>query len=629
MATYYVDSDTGDDANSGASPEAPKKTLAAGVALMGAVSSRADTLYVRGTFRNEWVTLSGLSNKTIERWPGAEKPKLTHRLVSGSWTHIGASVYTATIGTGLSLSSLTFGWGQAASVTGGYYGFCRRESTAAAVTAAASGGKGRYHYDSATGLITAYFGGANPNTAGKEIGYATTETADAAFLLLNSPSCTIRGFVVGPMPKHTGQYGWAVRCQNSPGTVAEDIEGYDLGAHAFGTLGGSGNNSGCRFTKCVSIGLSPTGTHLIAHQVVADGAYVGAVFHGCTVVTGRWRGIDDLVLDGRSDAAGSLDGNTQIAAYGHADSGTGINFACSGCVFRAAETGSRPWAIDHSAAATLGDRTSYPLKISDSTISGFEGINISPGGSLYKGHWRADRCAFSTSVAASTGFSAGGIFFNFAAPNSDDYFIEFESCTFAGSLDGGGATRMFSGQASGGGTKRMRFVNCSFLNTGSSTSQFCGFFDCLTESRKYFEAFGCIFAHKVLSIDNCIYLWDSAAALAGNPIRDGLYFNVTGTRFAHIAAYSAAQWVANVDDAAVVSVNMLAASPYADQGTLEPTAAVYAMTRALGTFTALSGINGVAYVGDFGAWQGMFRRRIPPRVFRMIQRGVTVVRRRP
>lgn len=602
MATYYVDGDSGNDANAGTSI-APFKTLNA-----LSVMNSGDTAYLAGLITSHdnkaaRITLTGKSNITIRNWEGMPEPRVRgYKVFTGSWTTNGDGTYDATFPSGMTtLSGVVCNWETNINANNQRYGHCRRYGSKAAVQAAASGSRGRFFYDSATGAFTGYFGGANPATL--EVAFVCAEDVLSAITLVSCPNARVSGISFGCYPVHTGQFGWAVRLQESPDTMVDNCAALDMGAHAFGTINGSGDGSRCIVYGCFMAGLSPVGTHLIAYQVSAYTPYTGATFSRCAVVVGRWLGLDGLVLDGRGDTVASVADNAQIGAHGHSNGGTTANFTITHCSFLAAETGSRAWAIDDSAGATLGDKSSYKLQVSDSVMTNFEGTNLSPGGGLYRGHWRAERCIFTTNRAALTGFSAGGLMFNIASPNSEDYLYEFHSCVFIGALDGAGATRFFSGQASTGGTKRIRLVNCSLLNTGTSASQFCGFFDCLTEPVKYFEAFGCILGHKTLSADNCIYLWDSATALSGNPIRDCLYYNVTGSRFAYTAGYNATQWVANVDNAATVAVNMLSANPYANEATLEPTAAVYALNRVTSDIAATSGINGAPYAGDFGAWQ--------------------------
>ncbi len=603
---FWLDLDNGSDSNDGLTAATPKKTIAAGLALFD--TSSFQYLYVRGTGRNEWFSLSGKSNKVIQRWPEAAKPNLTHRLVTGNWVTSDNLVFATTIATGLSIDAVTFGWGQYVNpATGGHGGFCKRLASAAAVSSAATGNLGRYHYDSSTGVLTAYFGGANPNSAGREVGYSTVATAEAAFRLVGCTNILISGFKVGPMPKYSGQYGWAVRAEGSTGCIVEGVEAYDMGAHVFGTLGGSGDSSGLVVRGCVAVGLSPVGTHMVSHQNQADGAYsTPPKYENCTIVATRYRGLDDEVLDGRSDTVAAMDANTQICAYGHSDGGTGIKFDLVNCTILNYDSGSaRPWAIGDSAAVAIKNLNNgdlYPARIIGGSVTNFAPSNVN----VYPGHWSVRRVAFSTNVAPSTGFSAIGIFFGIAAVDNANYHYLFEACTFSGSLDGGGATRMFSGQGSTGGTKRFSFVGCSFNNTGVSATQFCGIFDAVANNVKYFECRGGIISHKTASPDNCVILWDTATAL-NDAFTDNLYFNVgnANSRYAHIGAgagYNAAQWFANVDTSGSVAGNVLAADPYAAT-TLEPTATAKAKTRATSTPAQSLGINGRRFDSKFGAFQ--------------------------
>jgi hypothetical protein len=603
---FYLDLTNGSDSNNGLTESTPKLTTTAAVALFDAAS--AQTLYVKGIGRNQWFTLSGLSNKTITTWPGASTPILTHRLVAGSWNDLGGNVYSNLIPDSLTLSAVTYGFGSARSATtGGYYGFLRRYATTGDLTAAASGGKGKYHYNSVTGEIRIYVGGANPNVTGLEVGYSTVETTPAAFQLVGCTNCTISGFNVGPLPKYSGQYGWGVRCEGTTGCTFSDMTLDSTGSHAIGTLGGSGNSSNNTFNNIRCFGGAYASTPLIANGNNSEGALVGIRFNGCSVYLSRFWGIDDLVLDGRSDTVAAMDAISQIAIYGHADTGTPIadvEFR-SGTVDCSAEPGPFMWQLDNSPAVATVNRaaaSAFPLRIVDTDIINFGVQPLSQG----TGHWSATRCRFRTTRTATPGFGSAGIMY-IAAANSNDYLYLCEACTFISSLDNaGGETRMFNGQQSTGGTKRLYFKNCTFYNTGVLTGQFCGFFDCATESVKYFEAIGCIFAHKSTGAAYCLYMRDSATALAGNPILDCVYYNIdnANSRYAQIATVNAATWFSTYDTAGSVANNVLSANPFVSDSNLRvrPASALYGDKRATTAIVPIAGIDGT-YQGYFGAYQ--------------------------
>lgn len=607
---FYLDFDIGSDSNDGLTEATPKLTESAAIALFDASSNQ--TLNVRGTKRKAdsattYFTLTSLSNKIIQRWPGAAKPFLTHRLVSGSWTHIGGNVYTNTIPAGLTLSGITYGWGGATSSKGGYYGFCRRYANAVGVVAAASGAKGKFYYETVTtGLITAYFGGEDPNTSGKEVGYQTTETTDSAFRFVSCNNILVSGFKIGPIPKYTGQFGWAHRCEGSTNCVMEYCDIYDLGAHVGGTLGS--DCSGCIVRNCNLYGAAAhNATYFIAFR--ETGTNTGVIFQGNNVKMGMQRGIDDELLDARSDAVAAVDPSLQLGAYGHANSGTGIAYELIDNNFEnmdGALGAPRPWAIDNSAAVAEADRftfNAYPLRITGGSVTNFGTQNLSPGGSIYRGMWAERRVRYITTATAPAGFGAGGLFYTLAMPDSTNYFNYHEACVFVGPL-GDDDTRFFMAQGSTGGVKRVVCISCSFYNN-SGVAAFCGVFDQANENLKYFEAEGCIFGNKTSGTNTCLMKNEGAAALTGNAVKDNLYHGISdaGNRYAQIAVYNAAAWVANVDTSATVAINVLAANPYASETTLAPTAAAKAKKRTTGAHVPALGINGLSYSGQFGAYQ--------------------------
>lgn len=121
-------------------------------------------------------------------------------------------------------------------------------------------------------------------------------------------------------------------------------------------------------------------------------------------------------------------------------------------------------------------------------------------------------------------------------------------------------------------------------------------------------AYQCVFAFLQVgnsTWNNRVCVNDTDASYndgTGHTFRDCVYWNVTATAWSSNTALNAtAEWAAVVDTNGIVP----AANPYATTagtGTLEPTAAVKALTKRVATHAVL-GVNRLPYDGHYGAWQ--------------------------
>lgn len=632
---FFVDSTYGSDANNGTSSSTPKATLTAAVALFDASST--ETLYINGTFRPDAtvntnvVALTTKTGKTICQMPALDPTGGTlgdgawllpvgssirnavirgDRLVTGTWTHIGDNVYTndTAIPTGLTISAITYGWDtHAVSAIGQHAWAMVLVASAAAVTTYATGtggAKGVCHYATGTGIITAYFGGDNPNTSGHAVGYCTSEATLAAIRMVTCTDCTVSNIAFALFPVYSTQFGWGVRMEGSTGCAVMGCTFDDMGLHAIGTIGGSGNSSNNTFSGCVIRGLPPTGTPVVFNGLNAEGAITNAVVGGTIHLT-RWLGIDGAYAHGQLGAVAALAANTQTGVYAHADSGNVVVslIRVSGTTISNTEGVGNTKAVegDNAVAVAVGSRktfSAYPMQVTGCTITGFKEQSIC----VNTAHVAYRQTVFSTTAAAATGFGAAGVLFRCDTSDSNNYLRLYENCTFVADLSGS-STRMFSGQASGGGTKRFSFINCSFYNT-TATKDYQAWFDPATEAVVYFECVGCSFAHPNVAGSNAFLFihFDSVASVAAGTFLDNIYYN--HGQYGFVNNPTAANWVAGTDTSATVAANVLAAIQYASVSSLSLTTTAQLLRRATSTtIPSSAGINGVRYSGNFGAWQ--------------------------
>lgn len=608
---YYLDLTNGSDSNSGLTEALSKKTWSAALGLFD--TSSAETLYVKGIGRNDWCTLSSKSNKTITAVPGT-RPMLTGRLVSSVWTETAtAGVYTnnTAIAASLSISALTFGWGQAVSaVTGGYYGFCVRKTNATGVNDAstATPNEGAYFYNSTTGVITAYFGGANPNTAGKEIAYHTVETVEAAFYLSGCTNCHVNGFDVGPLPKYTDQFGWGFRVVNSQGCSVNGCNFYDLGIHALGSISGTATSNSLICSGCTCIGLAPSGSYLISNCVNAEGNLSGHKYESVHLKVCRWRGLDDLVLSGRSDSVAAMDANSQICFHAHADSSTPIrDVLFDRCSITFLETGPLPWSVDTAPSVAAGDRwnwNAYPFRIDRCTVGGsaLADKNLVLATGAYIGIRRT-----SWTQTASLGNNAAAIVLSFG--EGRDFQILWDCCVLSFDLSSGGglANYMFYGDFPSG-TQSLLFLNCSFIDTAAAAPASVRLVCFPNTDDKYWEWVGCALAYRVASTLNAWYWGNADLTNTNHSVYDTLEYGVDETepRWSQddYPYWTTARWFAENDTAGIVGRNNSSVPIFVSHSdlTLRPAArAIKRTTRAI--LPSSTGFNGQAYSGNMGAMQ--------------------------
>lgn len=632
---FHIDQTYGSDANSGLGSEVPKQTCAAVVALMD--TSTAETIYQNGTIRNDVYALGARYNKTIATLPATNngegwalpvgstvRPAVMRgdRLVTGTWTNIGNNVYTndTAIPTGLTITALQSGWDTRALTSTGQHSWGMvLVATAAAVTTYATGtggAKGVYHYASGTGLITAYFGGENPNTSGHATGYITAGAITGFVTYTSGGNITVSDIDMCLLPVYAGQFGWGVRSEGAMNCSVTGCVMDDMGAHSVGTLGGTADGSNFAVSNCIFRGMGSNASPIIFNQNLADGQLSGCTVSGCTVYGDRWLGIDGLVMHGRSDSVAALGANAVIGCYAHSNAGDSIaagGIRISSTTFSATEATFTPFAADDAVAVTPGSGEfvpgNFPILVDYCIITGtFLSWNVANhDGSAY-----VRRTFISSTGTAAAGFGAGG-FLNVAAGDSADYLWTFDSCVIRFSLDdtnsGADQTRMISGQQSTGGTKHLNFVNSTIINSGTDASlaNIHSFVDFAAEAVNYAQFYGCIFAHVTAATNQSHYWGDQNINAATHVCLDNLYVNIDNAneRYSLLSTINtAAEWVAGVDTAATVAANVTSTSPFTSSVTGTLNAAAQLLRRTTSTVRRSStGINGVSGSTNFGAYE--------------------------
>lgn len=637
---FHIDQTYGSDANSGLSSALPKLTCAAVVALMD--TDTAETIYQNGTIRNDVYALGARFNKTIATLPatdptappgtpsawalpvGSSVRQAVMRgdvLILDAWTHIGNNVYTNAIDPSLTLTGLQSGWDTRALTSTGQHswGMVRVASAAAVVTYATGtgGGKGVFYYEpTATGLITAYFGGENPNTSGHATGYITASATTGFVTYTSGGNITVSDIDMCLLPVYAGQFGWGVRSEGAMNCSVTGCVMDDMGAHSVGTLGGTADGSNFAVSNCIFRGMGSNASPVIFNQNLADGQLSGCTVSGCTIYGDRWLGIDGAVMHGRSDSVAALGANAVIGCYAHSNAGDSISaggIRISSTTFSATEATFTPFAADDAVAVTPGSGEfvpgNFPILVDYCIITGtFVSENIAN----HDGAAYVRRTFISSTGTAAAGFGQGG-FLNVAAADSANYFRTYESCVLRFSLDdtnsGADQTRMISGQQSTGGTKHLNFVNCTIINSGTDASlaNIHSFVDFASEAVNYAQFYGCIFAHVTAATNQSHYWGDQNINAATHVCLDNLYVNIDNAseRYSLLSTLNtAAEWVAGVDTAATVAANVTSTSPFASSVTGTLTAAAQLLRRTTSTVRRSStGINGVSGSTNFGAYE--------------------------
>lgn len=220
MATYYVNAQTGSNANDG-SLGSPWATLAYAIAN----SASGDTLLLAGIFRESGATIPATTGRIIRNWTSTPWKMRNTQLITGWTAQVG--YYNKTIATGLSAKCLIVDWDTSRTATGQHYGHVQAVSSAASVP----GTDNSWNYNSGTGELRVRIG-ANLDPAG----FTVELGLGGAFALIvahNATGCDISGFDMGPNPDGASGYGYGI-LMSGTNNVVHDGEMHDCGYHALG-----------------------------------------------------------------------------------------------------------------------------------------------------------------------------------------------------------------------------------------------------------------------------------------------------------------------------------------------------------------------------------------------------------
>jgi len=626
MRYLFQDATYGSDSNGGTLPFQPVQTIARILAILATFPlNEAFAIYLSGTNYNDWVTLDGYSNKFFYQWPATPTVEyggtgsrswtlpvgmtITQAALRGlttigtgaaaTWTVVGGNVYRFNIGTGKTVDSLVHGW-ERTDIRGNHYGHLERVADAAAVATAAgaAGARGVFSYVSGTGVIEAYFGGANPNISGLRSAWCDTSAVLGAIVLTNCTNVHFYGIEVGPLPVYSGQFGWTFRCRNCVDCTFEDGRGDDCGAHCGPQLGiVGGGNLRCYMKNTRMAGLAPNGTYGIFNTYQANPVTDGQ-FIDCNFWLTRWLGLKTTagsiacVLGAQAGAVGAMAANTQNGVYAHSsDGGTPIQkINLKGNTFHLIDPGAVPWVTDDAPAVAAGDKsnhTAMALQVDGGAVKLYQcydkdGTAI-PNSCIFASNstsrsWSMRRVYWwaANDVATGGNFAVGLIHFAFGAANT---YNNMEYCVFDfsisdGAASGANAVRAFSAGGIANASYRVFQTFCTMNNRATTTpvNNFRCWYDWQLDDKPVWDATGCILYHETTGTAVAFGIHDGGLSVANHIFMSNLYGGVdeANARWSQVASIDIkSEWFASVDTGGTVGVNVIAVSPFVSSATAD------------------------------------------------------------
>jgi hypothetical protein len=448
VSDWYVRLANGSDAADGTTYATAKLTLAAAVIA----ASSGDTIYVSETGIGGVTIDELIDNLTIIQDPGRDQAIWIGATAVTTWTDAGGGVYTKAIAAGLGagkVAAVLFNYLTQQNSLGSHYGTLKRLASAAAVVSAASGTAGCFYYESvATGLITAYFGGADPNSGVTH--YVNRDNVAAIKLTGNGNRVSGIWFKAW----HNDAQGACVWLENVTSSgIIENCKSWDCGPHAFIVYGGTTATSGGFIRGCLSDAGKYNAAHYTAFQTDASGTLTNCAFEYCHVERHNWLNID------QSDAGAS--GCAQNGYYAHADTGTGIQgIITRGCtghdqgVVNAAMTdaGNTP------SPGTANDPTTYKAYATGCRFTNMSRMVISGNYGFDKCVLRFDQCG-SSALNGHTGLGCLG--FGDVAIS-----VAYRACEiYFNNAGGGGSETTANIRSTYAQTQPISFTNCSICAT--------------------------------------------------------------------------------------------------------------------------------------------------------------------
>lgn len=573
MTTWYVRGETGNNSASGTSPTAPLKSLPADNSV-----ANGDTIYCAEKIRasnDAAVTAAYTKRLNILQWEGMPQADIRADFVypNSGWS-AATNAWSRTHGAGLTINAVTWKWDESIDASGRHYGHLVAESDVADVTGA-TGDIGRYNYNSTTGVMTVYLGGANPNGSLYRVTVVNNVQANAISFTGQNGSI-VRGlyFSLYAIPVSEGNFGWAVSFDNHKNWLVDGCVARDCGAHAFGAVGSAGSVTGGQFRNCQAWGLRPAGSHYVFYQAAAFGSLAGSA-DGCVSHLYRWLGTDGNTLE-------DLATDAKQAFNGHSDGGTTLgNIMWNNCRYVEYEAGDLAVSFTNVAAPSDAlDWNTFSVRLDNCTFENM--AQLRHGDSI-----AFRRCRLLLPQAGPSQLNGSGGYIQFTGSGSK---VVMEACEIiANTTDAGneclGITPL--------GSVQLALINTSVWDSGTTAGRYRFNFGA-NVGTLYMR--GCIVDGRTASG----LLYDDESATLD--IIDNRYRNISTGQWSFVETRDAqAEFLATVD----TSGGVLSAVPYTSSTTntdLRLNAAASVLRRGTTLIVPDYGING-SYGGSFGAWQ--------------------------
>lgn len=565
-----------------------------------------DVVYVSGVVRKAngqaaqygWT---GLNNVQIRQAPN--QPQAIFRgdtpLPTTGWSASGNG-WSMTITTGLTLDAVVYGWDEQIDSNGRHYGHLAPVSLA--TVQAGTGAPGLYHYNSGTGVLTVYLGGANPNTGTKFVSYCVTTGKDA-ISFSNGYNITVDGIQFQLYPSTENGYG--VSMADCQGSVISNCVGEDMGKHAFGFLNNTSHNFSNRIVNCVAKGLSVGGTHFV-HYVATGFGTTNAAVVDSTARRYRYLGLD--TTGGVANTRAGQSAMSQAAYLAHSDAGqAGVSdVLLSGITVIDDEPAGAFAQASEQASISAGDLwtwSKYPLRVDGGTWSHRPDTS---SGATWTSPIAVRRLKYTQVGDPPQDVGSHAVIgMGYGATNTSTML--WESCAFQFTLSTVASnfrsTYAFGVETSGGTSGGIRLLNCTAVNNGATRGIFGAcFFSFRNNNSPIIKARGSIFAHQNQGSVQILCIDDAGVSAANHDFVDCVYYNIGNNDWysQNSAIDAKSEWLASVDTVGIVP----ASQPLADLPalTIGNTSPIYGLKRQTSAIVPSFDVDGYAYAGWYGAY---------------------------